>query len=139
MNKENTILLTDDDKDDQQFIIETLVKKGFNGAIKIFENGAELTDYLYTTGLTDSVIILLDLNMPLKSGYETLKEIKEHHRLKTIPVFIITCSQREEDKQYCLKTGCEQFFSKPNTVNQYNNIVDAILSFANEKAIFCQS
>ena len=68
-------------------------------------------------------LILLDLNIPKKDGFEVLKEIKEHPGLSRVPVVILTSSQAERDilKSYDLRANC--FISKPVDVDEFLSVV----------------
>lgn len=116
MRKIFTIVVADDDVDDQ-----ALVKEGFEDCkvqleINSVYNGLELMDYLlkrhrYKNLKVTPDLILLDLNMPLMDGFNVLKEIKEKTNIQ-IPVYIITTSQNNADKEKALKLGARGFFSK---------------------------
>jgi DNA-binding response OmpR family regulator len=68
-------------------------------------------------------LILLDLNIPKKNGFEVLKEIRESRGLSRIPVVILTSSQAERDivKSYDLHANC--FISKPVDVDEFLAVV----------------
>ena len=68
-------------------------------------------------------LILLDLNIPKKNGFEVLKEIRERPELSRIPVVILTSSQAEGDivKSYDLHANC--FISKPVDVDEFLELV----------------
>ena len=74
-------------------------------------------------------LILLDLNLPRKSGREVLKEVKEDPKLKPIPVVILTTSQDEQDifKAYSLYTNC--YITKPVDLDQFIRVVSSIEDF----------
>ncbi len=52
---------------------------------------------------------------------------------KNIPVFILTTSSSEQDKNYCIGLGCEQFLIKPVTLSGYEKIADLVLHFMQTK------
>lgn len=59
------------------------------------------------------MLILLDLKMPLKNGFDVLKEIKRDVNLRCIPVIMLTTSSRTEDIQTALSLGANDFIVKP--------------------------
>jgi CheY-like chemotaxis protein len=124
--REAQIFITDDDADDRGFIINALHRNGFVGELLEFENGEHLSDYLhkYPKNLPD--LILLDLNMPVKNGFDILRELKSDTTFSYIPVVIISASTKKEDEQICLRTGCEHFLSKPFDMAGYNNIAEFV-------------
>ncbi len=74
-------------------------------------------------------LILLDLNLPRKNGREVLTEIKDHERLRRIPIVILTTSSSELDvrQTYQLRANC--FFTKPADLDQFIHIIHAIQQF----------
>ena len=93
------------------------------------ENGVELLKYLKETGATLPKLILLDLNMPLKDGYQALAEIKQDEVLRSIPVVILTSSSKPEDEPICFNLGAEQFFRKPLSMDEYDELASGLLQF----------
>lgn len=134
MNKQFSIILTDDDRDDQTFLTTTIqeINKEFN--ILSTYDGQELMDVL--SGLKKDVapvfsrpdLIFLDLNMPRMDGYEVLKAIRENNELKSIPVFILTTSEFEYDKIKAIAYGANGFYSKPLIPADLKKIVLEIFS-----------
>src|SRR4051812_679089 len=97
------ILIADDDIEDIILIIEALKETRLKNNIQCVKNGEELMEYLLHKGIYSDKkkypapgIILLDLNMPKKDGFESLKEIKESEYLKNIPVVIFSTSRSED-------------------------------------------
>jgi CheY-like chemotaxis protein len=74
-------------------------------------------------------VILLDLNLPKKSGLEVLTEIKSDPKLMRIPVVILTTSAAEEDilKSYSLHANC--YITKPVDFEQFTKVVRLIEDF----------
>jgi CheY-like chemotaxis protein len=74
-------------------------------------------------------LILLDLNLPKKSGREVLAEIKADPKLRRIPVVILTVSKAEEDilKSYNLHANC--YITKPVDLEQFLGVVKSIEDF----------
>lgn len=125
--KEKTILMIDDDVEDQEIFIETLSEidpliKCFNfsnvrNALKALEEKIILPDLIFT-----------DINMPLMDGYEFLKEIKKCNDLNHIPVIIYTTSSEVEHKQQSIKLGASSFLTKPSKILELKNNLETILS-----------
>ena len=116
------IFITDDDPDDREFIINALQRNGFIGRLVEFENGEYLSEYLYKHSDNLPDLILLDLNMPVKNGFDTLREIKNDPKFSNIPVVVLSASTRKEDEQICFQTGCKHFLSKPLDMAGYSSI-----------------
>ncbi len=128
-----TILMADDDKEDCM-----LVEKAFNESrlandLRFVEDGEELMDYLHCRGRYKEPgscprpgVILLDLNMPKKSGQEALKEIKEDANLKCIPVVVLTTSQNEADVLKSYDLGANSYVTKPVTFQALVEVVKSL-------------
>ena len=128
------VFLVDDDSDDLEIIHEALVKNSYTGAVRTAENGQVLMKELAAYGRTQKPdVIILDLNMPLKNGFQVLSEIRSNPELNTIPVAILTASSNHEDEIRCLKLGCTFFFRKPHTLHEYNSIALIVIDFLRKK------
>jgi len=99
---------------------EALEESRLANDFRYVENGEELLDYLRRRGqYADPAVsprpglILLDLNMPRKDGFEALAEIKEDPNLRQIPVVILTTSRAEEDVYRGYDLGVNSFITKP--------------------------
>ena len=121
------VFLVDDDIDDLEIVQEALVKNNYTGPVDTAPNGQVLIDKL--TREQDPArpdVIVLDLNMPLKDGFQTLREIKNNPALSFIPVIILTASSSKDDELRCRALGCESYFRKPDRMADYQSIVTAI-------------
>lgn len=117
------ILVAEDDPDDRLFIRRALRENKIPNTVREVANGAELLDYLRGAGTFTSAdaarrpgLILLDLNMPRKSGREALREIKNDPELRSIPVVVLTTSNAESDVTYSYSQGANAYITKPSTL-----------------------
>ena len=115
-----TILLADDSEDDRLMTREALAESFVHNPLREVEDGEEVMDYLQRRGAYTNPddaprpgLILLDLNMPRKSGHEALQEIKADPSLRSIPVVMLTTSQAEADIVLSYDLGVSSFISKP--------------------------
>ncbi len=128
-----TILLVEDSRSDAILISETLSESQLPLELHHVRDGAEATDFLYQQGqYADSPrpdLVLLDLNLPKKSGREILAEIKMNSSLKTIPVVILTTSSDEADVlgSYQLHANC--YLTKPVELERFIHVVESIEAF----------
>ena len=132
MNKP-AIFLVDDDDDDIYLARLTFATHFPDWTLTSFDDGQALIDHLATypeNGLPD--LIILDLNMPRLTGYETLTILKRHSKWKRVPVAILTTSSNIDDQTRSRAMGACTFMVKPPSVDQL-----AIL-ISNGKAI-CDS
>lgn len=127
-NSPLTILLADDDPDDRLLVREAFEENHLLNPLHTVEDGEELMDYLYKRGkfAAQAVrphLILLDLNMPRKSGIEALQEIKSDASLRTIPIVVLTTSKAEEDILRTYDLGVNSFIVKPVTFDSLVELV----------------
>ena len=127
------ILLVEDNPGDVRLTQEVLKEAKVKNELHVVYDGVEALAFLRHEGkYKDSVrpdLILLDLNLPKKTGHEVLMEIKSDDNLKRIPVVVLTVSKDEEDilKSYNLYANC--FTTKAADLNQFLNVVKAIEDF----------
>jgi chemotaxis family two-component system response regulator Rcp1 len=127
------ILLVEDNPGDARLVKEALKDGKVLNELHVAKDGVEALDFLKREGeYADAVhpdLILLDLNLPKKSGHEVLAEIKGDPDLKRIPVVILTVSKAEEDIMitYNLYGNC--FITKPIDFDQFVHVVKAIEDF----------
>jgi CheY-like chemotaxis protein len=123
----NTILWADDDYDDLQIMREVLSKKDTDFKIVEVHNGKEALDYLEQVEELPCLIIL-DINMPILDGKETLSILKNTDEYKDIPVVVFTTSESELDRLYCRKFNTEMI-TKPPSFSTLNAVLDKLLKF----------
>jgi response regulator RpfG family c-di-GMP phosphodiesterase len=122
-----TVLMADDDIDDQVFLKMAIKKYSSNIKVKCFENGLELLKYLENHVKPN--IIILDLNMPLKNGKETLKDIKTDDRFKHIPVLIYSTSKDPAEITSIYKLGGNSYISKFNNLKDLDKTIERMFSY----------
>lgn len=126
------ILLVDDDAGDCRLVKESLKESSRSSSLHVVNSGDEAIAYLRQSvrsrgGRPD--IVLLDINMPGKDGFATLKEIRAEDALTDLPVVMLTTSTDEGDilESYRLRANC--FVSKPSTFADFGQAVREIEAF----------
>ena len=116
----NSILLVEDDGNDIILIKRAFKKAKTINPLKVVTDGEEAINYLKGEGkYTDRiqyplpVLILLDLKLPLKSGFEVLEWLKKQEGLKRIPVVILTSSSESKDINLAYDLGANTYLVKP--------------------------
>ena len=118
------LLLVDDDAIDRELFADAIGLVAKNHKIEEAQNGEVALEYLHAAGRLPDLIIL-DLNMPVKDGRETLMEIKTHPRLRTIPVCIMSTSSAPFDIESAYNSGANLFLVKPL---DYKELIDMLAS-----------
>jgi CheY-like chemotaxis protein len=117
------ILLVEDNPGDVELIREALQSGRVLNRISVATDGEAALAFLNRARGFESAprpdLILLDLNIPKKDGFEVLKEVKGHPDVSRVPVVILTSSQADRDilKSYNLRANC--FISKPVDVDEF--------------------
>ena len=106
------VLIVEDNLGDVELAFEALGESSMRNHLHAVEDGVEALAFLRREGRYRHAprpdLILLDLNLPRKSGQEVLAEIKADEDLKRIPVVVLTTSEAQEDiiKAYNLHANC---------------------------------
>jgi CheY-like chemotaxis protein len=126
----HTILWADDDYDDLQMMREILAKKKGDFEIVEVHNGKAALEYLKKAKEKSDLpcLIILDINMPVLDGKETLSILKNSDDYKDIPVVVFTTSESELDKLYCKRFNTEMV-TKPPTFSTLSAALDKLLKF----------
>ncbi|QGT99592.1 hypothetical protein SYNTR_0999 [Candidatus Syntrophocurvum alkaliphilum] len=103
------ILLVEDNEVNKKIISYMLKKANFN--VTIASNGKECLEILEKSN--DYDLILMDMQMPVMDGYETVQHIKNNNNYNNIPVIALTAFASEDDTNKCLVAGCDYYLSKP--------------------------
>jgi CheY-like chemotaxis protein len=134
--KSITILIAEDDADDRLLVNRVLKRNRLYNNVRFVEDGEELLDYLYQRGPYGALdaaprpgLILLDLNMPKKSGREALAEIKADHNLRAIPIVVLTTSKTDEEIYRSYDLGANSFITKPVTFEAMVDVMKAVTSY----------
>lgn len=127
------ILLVEDNPADIRLATEALKEGGVVSDLSVVTDGLDAINFLKRTGQFAGSprpeLILLDLNLPRKSGFDVLQVLKADPNLKSIPVIMLTTSSAEEDiaKSYSLNANC--FVTKPTDLAQFLEVVKTIEEF----------
>jgi len=110
-NGEVHILLVEDSSTDAELIAEALKDTKLPHRLELATDGTTALEVL-AKGIKPH-LILLDLNLPKKSGLEVLREIRQSNSLCTIPVIILTNSHSKSDVIQCYESFCTTYLRKP--------------------------
>lgn len=127
------ILLVEDSPTDVMMTREGLEYHKVLNPLRVVEDGVVAMAYLRREGPYHDArrpgLIILDLNLPRKSGREVLQELKDDRDLRNIPVVILTTSRSEGDvvKSYGLHANC--YIAKPVDFSKFADVVRSISEF----------
>jgi CheY-like chemotaxis protein len=113
------ILLAEDNPNDVELTLSALHSLNFANEVNVVGDGAEALDFLYRRGAyagssgPQPAVVLLDLKMPRVDGLEVLRQIRADHRLRALPVVILTSSPEESDLVRGYQLGANGYVVKP--------------------------
>jgi CheY-like chemotaxis protein len=123
------VIFADDDADDLELI--TGFFKQYNRDINVleFKDGKEVLKFLDDFVINAApLLIVLDINMPLLNGKETLAAIREHPRYQCIPVVVYSTSTNKADEDFCRQLGAS-WVSKSTTIEGVKQVAKVLAEF----------
>lgn len=131
MQKHYQILLVDDDVEDYEILREFFNEAGLNDQVMHIENGRKAIQYLETSPDDELLprLIILDLNMPILNGTQTLLYLKQTVRFRNIPIIIFSTSENETERRKCLSLGAVDYMVKPLSLEEYQATIRKFSSF----------
>jgi len=120
-----TVWVVDDDEDDQLFIRSAFMDSQPPITVLTLSDGDELLPML-SECVELPRLILLDVNMPRKNGFETLEGVRSVADFAHLPVVMLTTSSDEEDRKRSLALGANHFLTKPLTHEQLRQLAQEL-------------
>ncbi len=115
-----TILLVEDNPQDEMLILRSLRKANLANRIDVARDGQQALDYLFCQGEfagrnpeEPPTVVLLDIGLPRLSGLEVLERLRAEPRTRLLPVVILTSSDEERDRLKSYESGANSFVRKP--------------------------
>jgi len=129
MTNSKLVYLSDDDQDDRELFSEALSQASSNFKLVATRNGQELLEELNENEpLPD--IIFLDINMPVKNGIETLRELRQDPRMAFLPVVMYSTSNDAALIDKTKAMGANFYFVKPVDFTYLSSKLSEIISIA---------
>jgi two-component system response regulator len=125
-HKRPSIYIADDDTDDVFFVERAIRQLDLDINLRHFINGRDLLRELESKHDELPNVIVLDLNMPIMDGKETLRNIRKNGELRSLPVVILSTSTFGGEKEACLVSGANNYFVKPYSFARYLEIFQQV-------------
>jgi two-component system, chemotaxis family, response regulator Rcp1 len=127
------ILLVEDSPTDAGLTRHALASGKVSNRLHVVEDGEQALEFLRRQGSYDTVprpdLVLLDLNLPRKSGREVLSEIRADEQLKRLIVIILTTSQDDDDVLSAYSLNANAYITKPVDLDQFIASMQAVDQF----------
>lgn len=124
------VLVVEDNPADASLIMRFLASGQKPMKVQVVEDGLEAIEYLERTGQYESAprpdIVLLDLNLPRKDGWEVLGEVKSKPQFRNIPVLVMTTSSAERDVEKAYALNANSFMVKPSDLTRFQTLLKAV-------------
>lgn len=126
------LLVVEDNPSDVWLLREAFRLAEFSLQMTVAHDGLEAIQYLRQIEAKSADgpdLVLLDLNLPRKSGRDVLDYIRRSRALQTLPTVVLTGSRSEDDKRQALKLKATGFFSKPDSLPGYVEMIRALTQY----------
>lgn len=129
MKELKPILLVEDDSIDSLIVWRALKECNIMNPLVCPDDSGKAISYLAAQNEKCPCIVFLDLNMPGIDGREFLKKVKADHKLKMIPVIVLTNSEDSKDIADCFALGAAGYIVKPDDYQQFKNTIGVVHSY----------
>lgn len=127
------VLMIEDNPGDVLLTTEALQESKFVVDIEVVTNGKDGVDFLFQKGKFENSsrpdLVLLDINLPLKTGHQVLQEIKANTRTRDIPVIMLTTSSTQDDILTSYQEQASCYIVKPSEADQYLEFIQVFDRF----------
>ncbi len=117
------ILLIEDAEPDVFLVREALRQAGLDFNLHVVDDGEKAIDFIDRLDRDNSAdcpnLVLLDLNLPKRTGDQILEHIRRSERCKNVPVIIVTSSDSPKDKHQTNTLGATGYFRKPSRLDEF--------------------
>lgn len=127
------VLLVEDNQQDAELTIRSLKKHKLSNNVSVVEDGAEALDFIFCRGKHSKrdinhppKVIFLDLKLPLVSGLEVLRAIKQDARTKSLPVVVVTSSREDPDIKAAYELGANSYVVKPVDFEAFTEAIGSL-------------
>lgn len=131
LDKDETILLIEDDKVDIMTVQRALKKNEISNPLYIARTGLEAFSMLRGVGGFEKLspaLILLDLNLPKMSGIEFLRELRSDPKLKGLHIIVLTSSNEPKDQAAAYEYDVDDYIVKPHSFDEFTRAMATILA-----------
>lgn len=133
--KKYKLLIVENDEDEQLFMKEGFDAVGLFNIIAQLKNGDVLLEWLEQNKQNLPDVILSDLNMPGKNGYDIITDIKSNPEYAHIPVIITSTSSTKMTIDKCLTLGAADYLVKPDTFVVYEPFAKQLYQLIDNKEL----
>lgn len=120
-----SILLVEDNPDDERLTLRALQRGRIANPITIARNGEEALQQLRAMNPLPCVV-LLDLKLPKVDGLEVLRQIRAYESMQVLPIVVLTSSSEERDILASYRLGANSYVRKPVSIDEFTTAVERL-------------
>ncbi len=128
MATQSTILLVEDNPDDERLAVRALRRAKINAEILIARNGEEALTTLFNANCLP-IVMLLDLKLPKIDGLDVLKAVRANQKTRLLPVVILTSSSEQRDIIESYDLGANSYVRKPIEFDRFTEAVGQLATY----------
>lgn len=117
-----SILLVEDNEMNRDMLSRRLIRRGF--IVHLAVDGQQGVDLARSLAPD---LMLLDMSLPVKDGWQVAREMKADALLKNIPIIALTAHAMADDRQRAMAAGCDDYDTKPVDLPRLLNKINALL------------
>lgn len=122
----NTILLVEDDPDEERLALVAFKQSGIRDQVVVARDGQEAIDYLLAQGVHTNRaandlprVVFLDINLPKINGIDVLKRVRSNKATSLLPVVLLTSSDEKCDREEGYRCGANSFVRKAHDFDEF--------------------
>ncbi len=130
------VLYVEDEEDDQLLMKFAFDRAGLSHALQRVGDGRDAIKYLsgensYADRERHPMpsVVLLDLNLPVVSGFQVMEWLREHPALRKMPVVVFSSSTLPEDRRKAGELGAKEFIEKPTSSTGFGQVVERLRQY----------
>ncbi|RYU94216.1 response regulator [Emticicia agri] len=129
------IVLAEKDTEYQEIFQEALEEASIPATLTIVNDGKELMDKLKSAQSPTYNVVVMDMNIPKKSGIQCLKEIRKDHKWNNTYSVILTSDKNKNQVEKAYRAGANLFVTKPDSYKDYIETIRKILTSEREMSL----
>lgn len=136
MDRNLLILVAEDSDDDATLLKRAFSKNGINNPVHVCTDGNDAISYLQGTGkycdrstFPFPSVIITDLKMPIRDGFDILQWLQDHPECHVIPVIILSASAEERDVRRAYQLGANAYMQKPGSFHDLELLMKSLFEF----------
>jgi CheY-like chemotaxis protein len=137
------IILVEDAEPDVFLVREALQMGGLDFNLRVLDDGEKAVEFIEKVDSSEAEtcphLVLLDLNLPRKTGTQVLERMRQSQRCRRVPVIILTSSDSPKDKEQTARLGANQYFRKPSRLTEFMRLGQIVRELLGSRSLEAES